>query len=86
MSTIIGLDWTTLVKLFTNCIGLYYIFYFSYFNLEDSKALCDWHYFNSLMSANDVLGLIFAVICEYLDVWVPLLKPELVALLNVAEL
>jgi hypothetical protein len=85
LSTMIGFE-VGFIKLFTICIGLCYDFYFSHFNFDEKKTFWDWHYLSYLISANEAFGLTFVVICEYLDVWVPLLKPELVALDRLAEL
>lgn len=85
LSTMMGLV-IGLTKLFDIGIGLRSDFYFSCLGFEHIIIFCDWHYFISLISANDALGLIFAVICEYLDVCVPLLRPEFVALVRLAEL
>jgi len=85
LSTMIGFV-IGLMKLLAIVIGLRSDFYFSCFGLEHIIIFCDWHSLSSLISANEALGLILAVICEYLDVCVPLLSPELVALVKLAEL
>ena len=85
LSTMMGLV-IGLIKLLAMDIGLRSDFYFSCFGFEHITIFCDWHYFIYLISANDALGLILAVICEYLDVCVPLLRPEFVALVRLAEL
>lgn len=78
LSIIIGL-FDGLMKLFIIWEGLIYDFYFSFLDFEDKRFFWDWHYFSYLISPNEVLGLILVVNCEYLDVCVALLKPELVA-------
>lgn len=85
LSTMIGFV-NGLTKLLDIGTGLRSDFYFSCLGLEHIIIFCDWDYFISLISANEALGLIFAVICEYFDVCVPLLRPELVALVRLAEL
>jgi hypothetical protein len=67
-------------------LGLCSDFYFSPFDLEERRVFCDWHYLSYRISANEALGLILRVIWGCLDVWVPLLKPELVAFVRLAEL
>jgi len=74
------------IKLLTIWTGLCYDFYFSHFDLDDKSAFCDWHYLSYLISAKEALGLTLVVIWEYLEVWVPLLKPEFVAFVRLAEL
>lgn len=85
MSTIIGFE-GGLIKLLIIWIGFCYDFYFYPFDFDDNKIFWDWHSLSYLIYAKEALGLTFVVICEYLDVWVPLLKPELVALVRLAEL
>jgi hypothetical protein len=85
LSTMMGFD-IGLMKLLTSWIGFCYDFSFSLLFLEDNRVFWDWHYFNYFISAREALGLILAVIWEYLEVWVPLLKPELVALVRLTEL
>lgn len=55
-------------------------------DFEDNSAFVDWDYFNYLIYPREVFGLIFVVRLEYLEVCVALLKPELVALVKLAEL
>lgn len=81
----IGLD-TGLIKLLIIWGGLRSDFYFSCLYFDDNKTFCDTDYLISLISAKEALGLTLAVICEYFEVCVPLLRPELVALVRLAEL
>lgn len=74
------------MKLLIIWTGLCYDFYFSFLDFEDKRAFWDWHYFSYLISANEVFGVTLRVIWEYLEVCVPLLKPELVVLVRLAEL